>query len=147
MAEPVGTTLGALRVVGLLSVCLDCFYFIQDGRSVGKDFTLLHGEFINQQFRFRVWTRVSGFFSKGGYDRRLDNSEVKAQVRSQLNSIALIFVDAKRVTRNYQIAQGTKHVAVPGEHTGFVEDGLHEFLRRIKQTIDRPVFWGPSVGL
>ncbi|KAK8135374.1 hypothetical protein PG984_003314 [Apiospora sp. TS-2023a] len=134
MAEPVGTTLGALGVVGLLSVCLDCFQFIEDGRSVGKGFTLLHGEFINQQFRFRVWTRVSGFFSEGGYDRRLDNPEVKAQVRSQLNSIALLFMDARKVVNKYQLVQVTNQVAAPGEHAGFIEEGLHGFLKRIKQT-------------
>lgn len=142
MAEAVGTTLGALGLAGLLSVCLDCFSFIQDGRSVGKDFTLLHGELINQQFRFRVWTQESGFLSKGGYDRRLDNPGVKAQIRSQLNSIALLFMDAKRVGKKYQIAPGTNRVAAPGVHIGFIEENLHEFLRRIKQTKRQAGFLG-----
>ncbi|KAK8030555.1 ubiquitin-conjugating enzyme E2 4 [Apiospora arundinis] len=91
MAKPVGTTLGALGVVGLLSVCLDCFNLIQDGRSIGKDFALLQTDFASQHFRFHVWARTSGFV---------------------------------------------------GGNVDFIEEGLHDFLQRIKQTKRQAGFLG-----
>src|SRR5204863_9022360 len=41
MVEPVGTTIGALGLLGLVTVALDCFDRVQDGMSLGKDFILL----------------------------------------------------------------------------------------------------------
>ena len=41
MVDPVGATLGVLGLAGLFTVCVDCFDYIQSGRSLGKDFALL----------------------------------------------------------------------------------------------------------
>ncbi|KAK6834902.1 ubiquitin conjugating enzyme Ubc4 [Apiospora arundinis] len=142
MAEPVGTTLGALGVVGLLSVCLDCFNLIQDGRSIGKDFALLQTDFASQHFRFHVWARTSGFVGEGNYDRRLDSPEVKVQVRIQLEAIALLFMDARKVVQRYQIVQDTNQLATTGGNVDFIEEGLHDFLQRIKQTKRQAGFLG-----
>ncbi|KAK8110438.1 prion-inhibition and propagation-domain-containing protein [Apiospora kogelbergensis] len=132
MADPLGTTLGVLGVVGVLSVCLQGFDLIQAGCSVGKDFTLLQKEYSSQQFRVHVWARMSGFFDKGGPDRRLDDVRVKAMVQIQLEAIALLLEDASKIVRRYQIAQGTNLITTLGATTNFVEKGL--YLDRIKQT-------------
>ncbi|KAK7993703.1 Glycolipid 2-alpha-mannosyltransferase 1 [Apiospora arundinis] len=142
MAEPVGTTLGALGVLGLLSVCIESFNFIEDGRSVGKSFTLLRGEFSNLRFRLHVWSRACKFFDDGGYDRRLDHPQLRTQIYAQLNSISLLFVDAKVVMQKYDVPESSAEVAARGASAGPFEEGFHDFLRRIKKTKSRAGFRG-----
>jgi len=45
MTDPVGATLAVLALAGLFTVCVNCFDFVQHGRSLGKDFALLEGQF------------------------------------------------------------------------------------------------------
>ncbi|KAK8002539.1 hypothetical protein PG989_002258 [Apiospora arundinis] len=144
MAEPVGITLGALGVVGLLSVCIDCFDFVQNGRSVGTDFVFLQGDFASQILRFRIWARISGFFDKSGYDRRLDNSEIKFHIRLQLALIALLFMDANELMkrydsryeglRRYDFSGDSRQLPAPSNNDNSSEERLRCLLQRIKNT-------------
>ncbi|KAK8855252.1 ubiquitin-conjugating enzyme E2 [Apiospora arundinis] len=144
MAEPVGITLGALGVVGLLSVCIDCFDFVQNGRSVGTDFIFLQGDFASQILRFRIWARISGFFDKGGYDRRLDNPEIKFHIRLQLALIALLFMDTNELVerydsrykglRTYDFSGYSRQLPAPSDNDNSSDENLRCLIQRIKNT-------------
>jgi hypothetical protein len=72
--EAVGVTLGVLGLSGLLTVSLDCFHYIQDGCSLGKDFIYLEAQLRAKRIRLYTWAYAYGFTCHSGrYNRRLDH--------------------------------------------------------------------------
>jgi hypothetical protein len=144
MAEPVGTALGALGVCGLLTVCLDCFNLIQDGISLGKDFVLVEGQFSALRMRLYAWGHACGFMSERGYDRRLDNPAWKQHVQKQLNCISLLFLDAAKIVKTYELAERYDHQAggPVGPNAQFIDEGLQSFLVRIRRTKKKAGLFG-----
>ena len=142
MTEPVGTTLDALVVLGLLSICIDSFNFVEDGRSIGEGFALLRGEFSNLRFRLLVWCRACKFCNERGYNTRLNHQELRPQIFAQLNSICLLFMDAKKVIGRYDVPASLIQLPAPGLGAAFIKEGLHDFLRRVKETNSRAGFPG-----
>jgi hypothetical protein len=142
MAELVGTFLSGLGLMGLFTVCVDCFSYIQAGRSMGKDFVLLEGQFSAIKLRFIAWSVACGFFSSDGYDRRLDNDVFKANVTTQLNCICILFLDARRLIRRYDIRmREAKMIAPTGENAEFITESLNSFLTRINETRRSTKLW------
>ncbi|KAI6786013.1 uncharacterized protein J7T54_006352 [Emericellopsis cladophorae] len=131
MAEPVGTTLGALGILGLLSVSLDCFNFIQDGMSLGKDFAHIDGQLSTLRIRLYAWAKACGFLRGQGYDKRLDSPEWQAHIRTQLSSISLLFLDAGKIVNKYHVGQ-TYEWRTTNQH--FVDQGLRDYLARVAMT-------------
>jgi len=73
MTDPVSAILGVLGLAGLLTVCVDCFDYVQDGRSLGKDFAFLDGQFQALHFRFFAWGEAVGLTRPEGYDQRFND--------------------------------------------------------------------------
>lgn len=144
MAEAVGTALGALGVVGLLTVCLDCFDFIQNGLSLGNDFVLLEGQFSGLRIRLFAWGKACGFMSVRGYDRRLDHPAWKQHVQKQLNGISLLFLGAAKIVKKYDLRERYEHNADGplSQNAQFIDEGLQDFLKRIRKTKKRAGFLG-----
>ncbi len=143
--DPVGTTLGVLGVVELLTVCLDCFNFIDDGLSLGKDFVLYEGQFSALRIRLYAWGKACGFMNDGGYDERLDHPSWKQHVQKQLNSITLLFFDVAKLVRKYDLVERYQHhvdSVIPGPNCAFIDESLHGFLKRIKKTKRRAGIFG-----
>ena len=141
MAEVAGLALGGLGIAGLLSVCLDCFELIQDGRSLGKDFVLLEGQLSALRIRLFAWGKACGFMSEAGFDKRLDHPSWKGHVQKQLNSISMLFIDAGELVQKYKVADlrtvdgNGRELVAP--HSGIIEENLHDFLKRIRNTTRR----------
>ncbi|KAK8041308.1 hypothetical protein PG994_014315 [Apiospora phragmitis] len=51
-------------------------------------------------------------------------------------------MDACKVVKKYHVAEDANLLAIPGNNVGFVEEGLHDFLKRIKQTKRQAGFLG-----
>ncbi|KAL9088353.1 MAG: hypothetical protein Q9165_006278 [Trypethelium subeluteriae] len=136
MVEPLGTTLGALGLVGLLTVCLDCFDFARTGHLLGKDFVLLQGQFSGLRIRLFAWSKACGFMDPGGYDHRLDHSIWRHHIQTQLNCISLLFLDAAKLIKRYDLEERYHQQAHSPDspNAQFIEEGLRDFLRRMKMT-------------
>ncbi len=144
LMEPVGTTLGVLGLAGLLSVCLDCFHYIQDGRSLGKDFAFLEGQLSAHRIRLYAWAHACGFTrSDGRYDSRLDSPVWQQHIRKQLSAVALLFLDADKIVRRYEpqerhpAGQPSAGLITEGSNAQFINGGFHRYLARIRATKKR----------
>src|SRR5437588_6174345 len=101
MAEAVGTALSSLSLLGLLTVCLDCFNAVQDCTGLDKDFAVIRGHFNGLKLRFRIWARLCGFIDEN-HEVIDDNSlldydpDCRACIQEQLRCIALLFLDGDK---------------------------------------------------
>ncbi|KAH6646532.1 hypothetical protein BKA67DRAFT_579921 [Truncatella angustata] len=144
MAEPIGTALGALGLAGLLSVCLDCFNLIDDAVSVGRDFMVSECQFSAYRIRLYAWGKACGFLENDGYDRRLDQLSWRQHVQKQLNCISLLFLDAAKLIKRYELIERYQHHAYwipPIGSSDTLEEGLYEFIKRQKQTKRQAGVW------
>ncbi|KAI9705324.1 MAG: hypothetical protein M1820_005154 [Bogoriella megaspora] len=117
MAEPVGMALGGLGIMGLLTVCLDCFDFMHSGNSLGKDFVILEGQLSGFRIRLFAWSKALGFMNPDGYDPRIDHPNWKPCKKYDLEE------------RLWQ------HRFSPGSSNAhFIEESLKDFLQRAKDT-------------
>lgn len=136
MAEPVGIALGVLGISGLLSVSLDCFNFVQNGMSLGKDFAHIDGQLSTLRIRLYAWGKACGFFSDEGYDKRLDNPQWRSHIRTQLSCISLLFLDAEKIVSKYNVAgnrrQSTTGPLIANEQ--FINQGIRDYLVKVKTT-------------
>jgi len=137
--EAVGVTLGVLGLSGLLTVCLDCFYYIQDGRSLGRDFIHLEGQLRAQRLRLYAWAHACGFTRPDGrYDYRLDHPECRQNVQVNLSAIAHHFLNTTKIVRQYKLSQrynpeqsGTS-LLLDSPNARFVDDGMQRYLQDIR---------------
>jgi ubiquitin-conjugating enzyme E2 D/E len=143
MIEPVGTTIAGLGLLALISVALDCLDRVQDGMSLGKDFVLLEGQFSNYRIRLFAWAKACGFFNESGYDRRLDNPTWTHHVQKQLSSVCLLFMDAKKIIKKYEVKERSSNDhQISCANAQFVNDAMTDFIKRISETKSNNGFFG-----
>jgi hypothetical protein len=82
--EVAGLAVGVAGLAGLFSCCNSAFQLVQKGRSFGRDYKILETKFANQELRLRAWGRASGLADGTGYDKRLDERELRQQVEATL---------------------------------------------------------------
>lgn len=149
--EAVGVILGVLGLSGLVTVCLDCFHYIQDGRSLGKDFLFLEGQLSAHRIRLYAWGHACGFTRPDGcYDRRLDNPVWQRHIQTQLSAIALLFLDADKIVQRYELAQryeperANTGLIHDSPNARFISDGLQRYLGRLRAIRQRAGFFGST---
>ncbi|EJT82463.1 hypothetical protein GGTG_02436 [Gaeumannomyces tritici R3-111a-1] len=138
MAETAGLVLGALGVAGLISVCLDCYNFVQDGRSVGQSYAQFEADMSHQSVRLFAWAKACGYMTVQGPDPRL-GGEWERHVKMQLNCIALLFLDAQKLTGRYHVvddlaSRSSIGSSVVAANSQFFEAGLNDALSSIRKT-------------
>jgi len=105
MAEPIGTALSSLGLLGLLTVCLDCFNAVQDFTGLDKDYAVISGHFKGIKLRFRIWARACGFVENhevlDGSGLLDDDPDCCASIQEQLKCIALLFMDGDKIVEQY----------------------------------------------
>src|SRR5215469_4579784 len=143
MVDPVGATLGVLGLAGLFTVCVDCFDYIQSGRSLGKDFALLEAQFSALRLRLFAWGKAIGLMRTEGYDKRLNDPRWRMHVQQQLNCISLLFLDGGKLVKKYELKERYEcHSRGPSESNAeFIEAGLQDMLRRIRKTKNQAGFF------
>lgn len=101
--EPVGVAIGAIGLVGLFSTCIDGFQLFERGKYLGRDFDLLETKFGNQRVRLKAWGRACGLISTDeyGYDSRLDEAELRANIERTLNHILMILQNGEALMKKY----------------------------------------------
>jgi ubiquitin-conjugating enzyme E2 D/E len=112
--------------------------------SLGKDFVHFEGQFGALRIRLFAWAKACGFMNPSGYDSRLDNPAWKGHVQNQLNCISLLFLDTKKIIRKYDLRQRYDSQRPSGANPNavFIDEGMHLFLKRIKDTRRRGGFRG-----
>ena len=55
MAEAVGLAVSAIALVGLFSTCVECYRYLDNGKSQGTDSELLLCRVRIEHIRFRLW--------------------------------------------------------------------------------------------
>lgn len=137
MAEPVGVTLGVLGISGLISVCLDCYSFVQDGFSVGQSYAQFEADMSHQSVRLFAWAKACGYMGVQGPDARLSGGW-EGHVKMQLSCIALLFLDAQKLAGRYRIddlaSRPSIGSSVVGANLQFYEAGLNDALSSIRKT-------------
>ncbi|KAN0076048.1 Ubiquitin-conjugating enzyme/RWD-like protein [Elaphomyces granulatus] len=93
---------------------------------LGKDFVLLEGQFSNYRIRLFAWSKTCGFLDENGYDRRLDHPAWMQHVQLQLNSICLLFMDAHKIIKKYDIQERRPDYgqAVTGPNAQFIAEAI-----------------------
>jgi tetratricopeptide (TPR) repeat protein len=136
MVDPVGATLGVLGVAGLFTVCVDCFDYIKASRSVGKSFAIRETQLDALRMRLFAWGHTVRLTDRAGYDVRLDDPRWKNHVQKQLNVISLLFIDAKKIIKRYDLEERYEyHAQGPtGANAAFLEENFRDFLQRAKKT-------------
>jgi ubiquitin-protein ligase len=144
MGEPVSTILGGLGVAGLVSVCLDCFDIVHDGLNLGRDYVLMEGRFSALRIRLFAWSKACGFLGESGPDPRLSNAAWRGHVQKQLNCICFLFMDAAKIVKKYDLVErhALQAARLGSPNAPFIDEGMQDFLRRIKQTKSRAGFLG-----
>lgn len=105
--EPVGVAIGALGLVGLFSTCIDGFQLVERGKYLGKDFNLLETKFCNQRLRLKAWGEACGLMDtkNGGYDSRLDEAELRANIERTLNHIMITLQNERLLANKYGLKE------------------------------------------
>ena len=149
--EPVGVALGVLGLSGLVTVCLDCFHYIQDGRSLGRDFLFLEGQLSAHRIRLYAWAHACGFTRPDGrYDHRLDSPVWQRHIQTHLNAIALLFLDADKIverynpTQRYEPSLANADLIQDSPNARFISDGLQKYLGRLRSIRQRTGFLGST---
>jgi ubiquitin-conjugating enzyme E2 D/E len=111
---------------------------------LGKDFVLLEGQFSNYRIRLFAWSKTCGFLDENGYDRRLDHPAWMQHVQLQLNSICLLFMDAHKIIKKYDIQERRPDYgqAVTGPNAQFIAEAMCDFLSRISKTKSKNGIFG-----
>jgi hypothetical protein len=136
--EAVGVTLGVLGLSGLLTVCLDCFHYIQDGRSLGKHFLFLEGQLGAHRIRLYAWAHACGYTGPDGYDPRLDHPVWQKHIQTQLSPIALLFLDSAKIVQRYQLSpcyepeRSRAGLIQDSPNARFIGDAMHRYLGEMR---------------
>jgi Prion-inhibition and propagation len=101
MVDPVGTTLGVIGLVSLFSVCVECFDYIEKGRTQGTDFAILKNQLNGLRLRLSVWGDRIGITKQEHYDPRLNDTKLLVHIKQQLGTISLLFLNSDRILKKY----------------------------------------------
>jgi ubiquitin-conjugating enzyme E2 D/E len=102
MGDPLSATAAVLGLPGIFMSCVQCFELIQSGRNFERDLLVLTTKFSNQQLRFTKWGEACGFGSPSGYNRGLDEPELKPHIERTFHSIKLLLDSGVSVSKTYE---------------------------------------------
>jgi len=103
--EPIGFTVGVVRLAGLFSVCLDVIDKVDSYKDFGVDSRAIIAQFKADKHLFTQWAQDVGIDNnklKNKYHTRLDNQEINSIVQEILSSIQEIFSRTEGTMSNLQ---------------------------------------------
>jgi hypothetical protein len=101
--EPAGLTIGVVGLASLFSTCMECFDYIQLGRTFGKDYGKCLLRLDAAKLRFSRWGEATGIASTSQVNDRLAVSEPDFRLaESLLQQIQDSFEDTEKISRRYQ---------------------------------------------
>jgi hypothetical protein len=136
--EAVGLALGALGVAGLFKVCTDCWDLVQTSRTLGKDFVIYETQFTALRWRLEYWSQSMVVCNRGRQQiPMLQTPGIQQHIKSQLNVIALLFLDGAKLIKAHELKERYELQANrPMGHSNqqFLQEGLQDFLQRREKT-------------
>lgn len=102
--EPVGLALGVAGLAGLFSACLECFNIVQQGRYLGRDYSILETKYTNQRLRLLTWGRACGFADASSPADIPWNDDTRLAVTETLMRIASLFKDHRTLRKRYGLS-------------------------------------------
>lgn len=146
--EVAGLLISGLSLATLFSTCVGCLELVESGRNLGRDHVFLDAELSKLKIHLVAWGKACGLTNPQGHDPRLNNSNIKAHIQTQLNCIALLFVDANKLAKRYRLRKthafsstidkrnaATVEFVENDDHTSVImQESMHDFLSRIKKT-------------
>jgi Prion-inhibition and propagation len=101
--ESAGLTIGVVGLAGLFSTCMECFDYIQLGRTFGEDFGKCLLRLDAAKLRFSRWGEAVGLavVSQGNNPIVLSQQDYNV-AQSLLQQIADSFEDTEKIAKRYQ---------------------------------------------
>lgn len=112
MAETFGVIAGALSVAALFNNCVDCFEYIQLGRSFGRDFERCRLKLCVITTRLSRWGEAVNINSDPRFQSETSSDESIQLTRSILEEIDLLFVSAQKTSARYKLKVTTQELAL-----------------------------------
>ncbi|MCJ1473406.1 hypothetical protein MMC13_002057 [Lambiella insularis] len=103
MAEAAGLTIGIVALASLFSTCVECWDYIDRGRSHGRDYEILATQLDIEKTRFLLWGQTIGLLDVDGVgrDSTLDSPSVEKTIERCLHNIHKIFTDSDALVNRY----------------------------------------------
>jgi hypothetical protein len=116
MAEPAGLAVGVFALLGLFNNAVDCFNYVQAGRSLGASYVTCQIKLSNAQLRLTRWGEAVGLPHDIQDESQLDHDaltqnfdEVKVRrAKIRVSHIIQLFAEAESVSQKYK-----PHVSMP----------------------------------
>jgi Prion-inhibition and propagation len=101
--EVAGLVLGAARLAGLFSACLDCFALIDSGHTHGRDLEILLTKLDVEKTRLLQWGDAVGLLSSYPRSRNtlLDVDHTRSMIERVLNCIFMLLTDTDKLRSKY----------------------------------------------
>lgn len=130
--DPVSLAFSVASLGPLLQTALDCFQYVELGKSFGTNFQTCLLQLDNTQLRLSRWGQAVGIGAEPNGVLSLDqatiSSEDKKRAEVLLGQIAVIFKDAERASRKLQAKGDGVNDSVPMEEALM---SLHQHVREI----------------
>ncbi|KAK3686095.1 heterokaryon incompatibility protein s [Podospora appendiculata] len=103
MAEVFGVVAGALSVASLFNNCVDCFEFVQLGRSFGRDYERCQLRLDIARARLGRWGEAVTINNDPQFSASSPTDKSVQLTQSILEEIALLFGSARKTSKRYEL--------------------------------------------
>ena len=136
MTEVFGVVMGALSVAGLFNNCVDCFEYIQFGRSFGPDYERCQLRLDVARTRLGRWGAAAGINDDPRFScsPSADDGDDIQLARSLLEDVAHLFDEIHKKSKRYRAKDPQDLVPLRCEDMQPGARGLRNRLRALAQT-------------
>lgn len=135
MAEVFGVVAGALSVAALFNNCVDCFEFVQLGRSFGRDYERCQLRLDIASARLGRWGESVKINNDPRFGTGSPTDKSIQLAQSILEEIALLFESARKTAKRYELVAGQQDLVVFKDNDmGPIGRALHNKLRNLARS-------------
>ena len=137
--EPCGLALGVIGLASLFTTCVECFDYVEVGRTYGRDYEVLLTKLEVEKTRFLIWGDTVGIIEPRDNVRGLtvNNLHITSTIERILGSIQAIFTDSETVLSRYGLEPlppaSNQYRAITGLSSNLMDrcrDSYAKFLNR-----------------
>lgn len=98
--EAAAFAVGIIALIGSFKDCIDLFSYLTVARTLGRDYELLSTKLDIERALLLQWAQRTNLLQPN-YDRRLDDSTIRATVAKNVSSIRVLLSDTKSLQQRY----------------------------------------------